>query len=186
MSISTRYTSSDLEGLPDPLDDTRYEIIDGDLHVSKQPQWHHQHACSRIAQALENWNDQTGLGATGVAPGLVFAADNDVAPDLVWASKERLLELLDSSGHLRAAPEIVVEVLSPGAANERRDRDLKLRLYSRQGAREYWIVDWRARQVQVYRREAATLELIATLLDGDTLSSPLLPGFACPVARFWS
>ena len=36
----TRWTSDDLSLLPD--DGTRYEIVDGDLHMSRQPDWHHQ------------------------------------------------------------------------------------------------------------------------------------------------
>jgi Uma2 family endonuclease len=50
---------------------------------------------------------------------------------------------------------------------------------------EYWVVDWQQRQVEIYRREEATLVLIATLFAGDTLTSPLLPGFACQVARLF-
>ena len=43
--------------------------------------------------------------------------------------------------------ELVVEVLSPDGANERRDREVKLKLYSRRGVLEYWIVDWRTQQI---------------------------------------
>ena len=76
-------------------------------------------------------------------------------------------------------------MLSPGPANERRDRELKLKLYSRQGVLEYWIVDWRLRTVQVYHREQLELRLAATLTGEDVLTSPLLPGFACPIWSFW-
>jgi len=51
----------------------------------------------------------------------------------------------------------VIEVVSPGAANVRRDRDVKLKLYSRRGVDEYWIVDWQRRQIEVYRRREAAL-----------------------------
>jgi Uma2 family endonuclease len=184
VSKSLRYTSTDLEGLPN-VDGTRYEIIDGDLFVSKQPQWQHQYAGARIFMALESWNDQTQVGVANYAPGLIFAPDDDVAPDVVWISRARLADALDTNGHLRAAPELVVEVLSPGSANERRDRELKLKLYSRQGVREYWIVDWRLRSVQVYRRRQAELRLAATLAGDDTLTSHLLPGFSCPLTSLW-
>jgi Uma2 family endonuclease len=184
MSTSLRYTSSDLEGLPD-IDGVRYEIIDGELYVSKQPDWHHQNACTVISTDLAIWSRETGAGHTVQAPGLVFASDDDVVPDVVWISHERLANGLDQAGHLRVAPELVVEVLLPGAANERRDREFKLKLYSRQGVREYWIVDWRNRAVQVFRREQAALRLAVTLEDEDVLTSPLLPGFACPVSSLW-
>jgi Uma2 family endonuclease len=184
MSTPLRYTSRDLEALPD-VDGVRYEIIDGDLQVSKQPHWHHQFACGEVYRALQGWNDRSGAGVAILAPGLIFAPDDDVAPDVAWVSEARLSGMTDSAGHLRAAPELVVEVLSPGPINAQRDRELKLKLYSRQGVHEYWLVDWRARSVQVYRREQARLQLTATLDGEDVLTSPLLPGFSCPLPRLW-
>lgn len=183
MTQSLRWTSADLELMPD--DGKRYEIIDGELYVSKQPQWGHQLACGNVFVQLQRWSHQSGLGIANQAPGLVFAEDDDVAPDLVWISKARLVTALGPEGHLHAAPELVVEVLSPGPHNERRDRDAKLKLYSRRGVREYWIVDWRRRQIEVYRRDNATLHLAGTLLETDTLESPLLPGFACRVSELF-
>lgn len=185
MTASLRFTSSDLECLPD-IDGVRYEIIDGELYVSKTPHAYHQYTCAALTSALHVWSLQSGRGATFVAPGLVFAPDEDVIPDVVWVSHQRISLTLDERGHFRAAPELVVEVLSPGPENQRRDRDLKLKLYSRQGVQEYWIADWQLRSVQVYRREAAALRLVATLADGDVLTSPLLPGFECPVAGLWA
>ena len=102
-------------------------------------------------------------------------------PDLVWISRERLAKSVDEAGHLRFAPELVVEVLSPGKANEYRDRDAKLNLYSRRGVQEYWIVSWMQQSVEVYRREQAALKLVATLYAQDEIESPLLPGFSCQV-----
>lgn len=184
MSTAFRYTSSDLKALP-YREGTRYEIIDGELHVTTQPHRNHQFACTRAAVALQTWSDQTGAGDALFAPGLIFAPDDVVAPDLVWISRARLERVTDASGHLRAAPELVVEVLSPGSTNRRRDRELKLRLYSRQGVEEYWIVDWRTQTVQVYRRQQAGLHLAVTLSGQDVLTSPLLPGFACPLSYLW-
>ncbi len=94
--------------------------------------------------------------------------------------------MLDDAGHLTAAPELVVEVLSPGEENERRDKQVKLKLYATQGVREYWIVDRLLQQIQIYRREQATLVLVATLFSSDNLSSPLLAGFTCPVASLFT
>jgi Uma2 family endonuclease len=180
---STRWTSADLEAFPD--NGMRYEIIDGELHVSKQPAWHHQLACVRLTYVLEEWNSQTGAGVANAAPGLIFADDDDVAPDVVWISRERLATALGQDEKLHAAPELVVEVISAGTANERRDREQKLALYSRRGVLEYWIVDWRQRQIEVYRREQAALKIAATLYAQDTLETPLLPGFGCAVTRLF-
>ena len=184
MSISLRYTTSDLECLP-AIDGVRYEIIDGDLYVSRTPDWHHQYVGGRVWRALDVWSEQAGGGLAIPVPGIIFASDDNVAPDVVWISQAHLPHIFDTSGHLRAAPDLTVEVLSPGADKERRDHELKLKLYSRQGVQEYWIVDWKLRTVQVYRRAQAALELAATFTGRDVLTSPLLPGFACPVPTLW-
>ncbi len=100
-------------------------------------------------------------------------------------SKERLARLLDAAEHLTGAPELVVEVLSPGEQNIQRDRQLKLKLYSQQGVQEYWIVDKDLRQVQVYRRDNAVLTLALTLQETDAPTSPLLPAFSHPLTRIF-
>jgi len=178
-----RWTSADLEVLPD--DGKRYEIIDGDLLMSKQPHWHHQFVSGQAFAELQAWSRQTGAGQANIAPGVIFADDDDVAPDVVWISRDRRALALQPDGHLHAAPELVIEVLSEGSANERRDREAKLKLYSRRGVLEYWIMDWRRKQVEIYRREGLVLRLVATLYSADNLESPLLPGFSCSVAQLF-
>jgi len=178
-------TIQDLEGFPTPLDDQRYELIDGDLYVSTQPHWRHQLSATNIIYALAAWSRQNAAGMVLRAPGVIFANDTAVAPDVVWVSKDRLEAVLGDDGKLHAAPDLVVELLSPGAENERRDRETKLDLYSRQGVREYWIVDWQHREVQVYRRKDAQLALAGTLLATDVMQSPSLPGFAVPISEFF-
>ena len=181
MVSTLRFTSADLKTLPD--DGKRYEIIDGELYVSRQPNYYHQLTCLNVGSLLKVWDKQTGVGQVNLAPGVIFADDDDVAPDIVWTSNDRLAMILSPDGKLHAAPDLVIEVLSPGTANEQRDRDAKLKLYSRRGVREYWIIDWRTRQIELYRREQVDLRLVSTLLEGDTLESPLLPGFSCSVAE---
>ena len=183
MTTSLRWTSGDLEALPD--NGLRYEIIDGELYVSKQPHYYHQQVCFRIGYLLENWNETRGIGQVSLAPGIIFADDDDVVPDVIWISNASLAAALAPDGKLHAAPELVIEVLSPGQTNERRDREAKLRLYSRRGALEYWIVDWRTRSVDVHRREDAHLRVSCTLHGIDSLVTPLLEGFSCPVASLF-
>lgn len=180
MPALEKFTSADLALMPE--DGNRYEIIEGELFVSGQPTWEHQYTISRFIQFMSNWKDQSQSGSVVATPGLVFADDDDVVPDVVWISNERLATALDASRHLVVAPELVIEVPSPGAASERRDKDIKLRLYSRHGVHEYWIADvWRY-QIEVYRRENAALKHAATLYAEDTIDSPLLQGFSCHIA----
>jgi Uma2 family endonuclease len=183
MSTDLRFTSKDLLLMPD--NGKRYEIIDGELYVSRQPSSEHQYACNRAAYFLEGWNESGGNGLVLPAPGLIFADDDDVAPDVIWISRERYAQAVDTAGHLHLAPELVIEVLSPGKANEERDREAKLKLYSRRGVLEYWIVSWMTQSIEIYRRVDAHLHLAETLFHQDLLRSPLLPGFSCQVSKLF-
>jgi Uma2 family endonuclease len=178
-----RWTTADLELLPEG--DRRYEIVDGELLVTRAPHWKHQKAGGRIYGALDDWSLETKLGETSFWPGLIFTDADNVIPDVVWISKDLLATGLDESGHLLVAPELVVEVLSTGIENTRRDKDLKLRLYSARGVPEYWIIDWQEQRMELYRRELATLSLAVTLLPGDDVTSSFLPGFTYPVAKIF-
>jgi Uma2 family endonuclease len=184
MHQSTRWKSADLELLPD--NGNRYEIIDGELLVTRAPHWDHQNAIVNLSVALVTWSRITGLGKVSVTPGIIFTDDDNVIPDLVWISTDRLARVLDEAGHLLAAPELVVEVLSAGSDNERRDREVKRKLYAIRGVQEYWIIDWRRQQIEVFRRDSYGLSLVATLFASDVLSSPLLPNFEQSVAEVFS
>lgn len=182
-STSVRWTVADLELLPD--DGRRYEVIDGELFVTRAPHWKHQNVSGKIVAALENWSVQSGLGESAVNPGLIFSEVDSVIPDVVWASYERLETMLDEAGHLVAAPELVVEVLSPGEKNKRRDREAKLKLYSTYGVLEYWIADREQGKVEVYRRDQGVLKLALSLYASDELTSPVLPEFSVLVGRLF-
>lgn len=181
---TARWTTADLDILARE-EGTREEIIEGELHMSSQPDWHHQETSDNIVFELKAWSRTEGSGKVLSAPGVIFDEENAVAPDVVWISADRLATVLGEDGKLHAAPDLIVEVLSPGARNIRRDQELKLRLYSARGVREYWIADWQARTLEVYRRENAALRLVATLYAEDELSSPLLPGFRVRVGQLF-
>jgi Uma2 family endonuclease len=100
----------------------------------------------------------------------------------------RRSQLLDDSGHLTGAPELIVEVLSNSEKDKKRDRQTKLKLYSVQGVSEYWIVGREQQSIEVYRRENGVLKKILTLFEADQLTSPLplMPGFSCKVEFLFS
>jgi Uma2 family endonuclease len=179
-----RWTTRDLELMPE--DGNRYEIVDGELYVSKQPDWHHQIVCGKIFAFLERWNEHTGKGIAAFNPGVIFSSDNAVVPDVVWISYDLLAIALQADGKLHSCPELVIEVLSPGSENKHRDRELKLKLYSRRNAKEYWIVNWQERTLEVYRREDAELMLVKILDETNVLDTPLLPGFSCKIGSLFT
>ena len=172
--------------MPDDGGWKRYEIINGELLVTRALHIRHQGAAGKISTRLDVWSEETGLGSTFQTPGVIFTEVDAVIPDVVWASKERVAHGIDEAGHFMVAPELIVEVLSAGEANEQRDKSLKLKLYSLHGVQEYWIVNWRLKEIEVYRRENAQLQKVVTLLVADKLTSPLLPGFECVVASLFS
>jgi Uma2 family endonuclease len=178
-SEKIRWTTADLELFPD--DGQRYEIIDGELFVTRAPHWKHQNVGDNVCTQLKLWSRETGLGDAATGVGIIFNDADNVIPDVVWVSNQRLSEILDEAGHLTGAPELVIEVLSLGEFQKKRDKQLKLKLYSVQGVREYWIFDREKETVEIYRRENGVLKLAATLYKEDNLTSPLLPGFSCAV-----
>ncbi|HEY2594714.1 MAG TPA: Uma2 family endonuclease [Chloroflexota bacterium] len=189
MTTIDRFTTADLDRLELP-EGWRAEIIDGVLYVSKAPGWDHQIVVVNVLLALRAWADaHTGRVNWGI--GVIYADDDTVIPDVVWISDERLAQGLDAVGHLHElGPELVVEVVSPGSENARRDRETKLALYSRRDAVEYWIVDPVARTVDQYGRAQGggphePLQLRDSVGHDDWLRSDLLEGFAVRASELW-
>ncbi len=179
ISGQVRWTIADLEGFPD--NGNRYEIIDGELIVTRAPHLDHQDVVGLIYAVLLHWSLQNGLGKPFFTPGIIFSESDAVIPDLVWISYERRSQLIDDSGHLTGAPELIVEVLSKTEKDKKRDRETKLKLYSVQGVSEYWIADREQQSIEVFRRENGILKKAMTLFKADRLTSPLLPEFSCDV-----
>ncbi|HHP7229966.1 MAG TPA: Uma2 family endonuclease [Xenococcaceae cyanobacterium] len=178
------WTTQDLPFLPQN-ESVNYELIDGELFVTRSPHRLHQQSCVKLARYLDSWSESSGLGETIIAPGMILSNIDSVIPDVVWVSQKRLAQIEDEAGHLLGAPELVIEVLSPGKNNKSRDKESKLKLYSIYGVTEYWICDRFTKQVSIYRRENARLVLVATLLENDFITSPLLPKFSCVVNQLF-
>lgn len=182
---SLAWTTADLDVMPDDGGWKKYEIVGGELFVTRAPHIRHQTAASKIHVRLENWSEETGLGICVETPGIIFTPTDAVIPDVVWVSNDRLAKGIDEAGHFIIAPELIVEILSAGEGNEQRDKSVKLKLYSQYGVQEYWIVNWQIKTLEIYRRTDAQLQIVATLLAGDTLTSPLLPGFSVLLDRLF-
>lgn len=182
LSTLPNWTTDIVEQMP-LVEGERYEIIAGELFVTSQPHIRHQITASMIGFELNLWSRNADAGRACGAPGIIYDYHNAVAPDVVWVSQARLESLIGIDGKLHDSPELVVEVLSPSTAAN--DRIKKLALYDQRGVQEYWIVDWCAATVEIYRRDDEMLAFVQRLVAGDTLTSPLFPGFACPIGRFF-
>jgi Uma2 family endonuclease len=83
-SSQVKWTSADLELLPE--DGKRYEIIDGELFVTRAPHWQHQNTCINFCIVLKAWSKSTDLGYVVMGAGVIFGDNDDVIPDVVWVS----------------------------------------------------------------------------------------------------
>ena len=172
MAISTKFTHADLLVMPD--DGKRREIVDGELIVTPSPKFMHQEISGRIFAAFIRYLEVHPIGTIAYAPLDVILSDYDVLePDLLFILNEHRSIIQD---WVRGAPDLVIEVLSPTTA--RQDRGPKLKAYARFGVPEYWIVDLEQRTIEVYRRTEQGFGRALTLHEQETLTSPLLPGFA--------
>jgi Uma2 family endonuclease len=183
MNTELLVTVADLEGMPE--DGNRYEVIEGELYVSTAPGFPHQSALAKLFSKLDRYLGDHQLGRVLWGLGLVFDEFSGVIPDLVFISNERLKRIL-VGGRLTAAPEIVIEALSPGKSNENRDRTVKRKLYSSRGVSEYWILDPETLTIEIYRkRKEGGLKRVLVLQAEDILTSPLLPDFSVQVAQIF-
>lgn len=173
--IEPLMTVDDLSLLPD--DGNRYELIGGELLVSTAPGLTHQRISGKLFGALWTYFAQHQIGEVLATPGVVFDIHNAVIPDLVVVLDERR-DAITAGERFIGAPNIVIEIVSPGIENTRRDRIMKRQVYGKFGVDEYWVVDPSSQTVEVYTLRAGVLELTATLTHSDTLTSPVLPDFA--------
>ncbi|NEO86642.1 MAG: Uma2 family endonuclease [Spirulina sp. SIO3F2] len=183
LKTTVRWNIQDLAGFPD--NGNCYEIIDGELFVTRAPHARHQDIAGQIYAELRNWSRQTKLGLPYFGPGVIFSPEDAVIPDVVWASQQCINTALDEAGHFTRAPELMVEVLSLAPKDQDRDRRTKLKLYTAYGVREYWIADRQTQTLEVYRWQNNQLRRWATLKGSDRLTSPLLPDFSCEIGIFF-
>lgn len=170
--------------LSTPEGPPRTELIAGEVVVN-EPKLPHIDAQGEIYFALQTWCRAAPGRGTAWFPADVPIDDANVfAPDVWWMSEANRpapdQELLDR------APDLIVEVRS--RSTWARDRRYKLPRYAQAGVVEAWYVDPAAGTVEVFRRsdpDAPELDANLVLGAGDTLTSPLLPGFTLAVERIF-
>jgi Uma2 family endonuclease len=169
-------TIADLDSMPE--DGNRYELIEGELFVSCAPSLTHQGVVVSLLFVFTQYLRENPIGNVWPGPGVIFSDFSGVIPDVIYISNERQKEIA-TGARVSGAPDLIIEILSPGAENERRDRHAKRQLYRKYGVKEYWIVDPAKLAIQIYR--SSKLKLVATLGLRDKITTPLLPGFSCTV-----
>lgn len=166
-----KFTYFDYLLLPD--NEKRYEILEGELLMSPSPNANHQIVLLNLATILKLFVEKFGLGKIFIAPFDVVISKFDVVqPDIIFISKEN--NHIIKSTHVEGAPDLVVEIISPGSAQ--RDRIIKRKIYALHGIKEYWLVQPEKEKVQVLRLEKGDFKRIVELTKKDVLTSSLLIG----------
>jgi Uma2 family endonuclease len=170
------------------LDDgNRYEVIEGELIMPPSPTVNHQIIVGQLNFLLDAHVRATGAGTVLTAPlDVVLRSERPgvvVQPDLMFVSKENF-EIL-TKANIQGAPDLAIEVLSP--SNQRLDTIAKRRIYAQYGVKEYWIVFPDADRIEVFTLSGTATYGKPTLYEpGDTLKTPLLPGFELALAFVFS
>ena len=176
--IQPLLTVEDLEAMPE--DGNRYEVIEGKLFVSKAPGLTHQRVSLTLIVKLENYLEVNPIGGIWPTPGVVFSEISGVIPDIAYVSNERRGEIA-SGERVTGAPDLVIEIISPGVSNAQRDRVAKRQLYAKYGVKEYWLVDPATQTIETFALRDSTLQPDVTFGEQDLLVSSSLPGFSCKV-----
>ncbi|MCY7375903.1 MAG: Uma2 family endonuclease, partial [Pyrinomonadaceae bacterium] len=142
--LPIRYTVDDLEFMPD--DTNRYELIGGKLFVSRAPHLDHQRTVTNFIFQFQSYLEKNPIGEIFTTPGVIFSPKDAVIPDLVFATHETVKKNVAGEderfeGKFIAAPELLIEILSNGKQDLKRDRVFKRELYGKYGVKEYWVVD---------------------------------------------
>jgi Uma2 family endonuclease len=169
------YRREDYEALPD---EPRCELIRGRLYLSPAPTPLHQIVVLSLARHFANIAEAAG-GLAMLAPvDVPLAIHSIVQPDVIYLTAARRKIV---GARLAGVPDLVIEVLSPGTT--RRDRGEKLALYAESAAREYWIVDPVARQIEFLLNEGG--RFVVSVPSGSEYRSSGIPEVWLDLAAFW-
>lgn len=175
------WTDAEFMALPD--DGHRYEIMDGELIDMGNSGALHGYVCSLLVMSLMSYVLPKKLGVIlDSSTAFKMKNGNKRAPDVSFFAKERLQGITElPTGFLDGAPDLVVEVLSPGNTVEEIDR--KLVEYFENGARLVWVISPNQHYVLVYRSAQEPDRLLKSIdfLDGEDV----IPGFTLPVTSLF-
>jgi Uma2 family endonuclease len=177
-----RWTVDDWERVPPDV--RRYEVIDGRLYMTTAPSFFHHWIISRVIRYLGVPAEVQELGIWTAGPlGLILSPADAVQPDFVFVCRDRLHIIHDR--RIRGAPDLVVEVLSPG--NPAYDLEEKLALYARGGVPEYAVIDPAVHTLAHYRLQATgSYSPLHSFSEADTIAFDCLPSLPLPIATLFA
>jgi Uma2 family endonuclease len=165
-------TYADYAALPD--DGKRYQLLDGELVMTPSPNAWHQDVLLTLAQELVAHARDHEPGRIYVAPLDVVLDDHNVLqPDIFFISNERAA--VRQGGRILGAPDLCVEVLSPGT--QHLDRARKREIYARFGVAHCWIVDLHTRAIEEYVLAGGAHRARSVAGYADPFRPAAFPGF---------
>jgi Uma2 family endonuclease len=157
------------------------EVVDGEIRIMPPAKWKHALIVANLHDSLVAQTDrrevQVVVGSFGVV--IRKAPLTSRVPDLAVFLKSTIVE---QDGYIHSAPQLVVEVLSPG--NTRRERERKLADYASLGVPEIWVVSPEARTVEVLYLESGFLRSAQALTQG-VLQPKNFSGVQIQIAEIW-
>ena len=151
------------------------ELRFGVLRVAESPTPRHQSAVARIFRALDGYVGARGIGEVWLAPLDVILDDERaliVQPDLMFISNENAWIVGD---HVRGAPDLVVEVLSPNPRIGKTEE--RITWFAEYGVRECWLVHLDRREVTVITYANRRIATRALFGRRHSISSSVFPDF---------
>lgn len=175
-------TADELLRMPD--DGFRYELVKGELLRMSPTGTKHGEVTMNLAAPLHHYVKLHKLGKVYAAEtGFKLESDPDTvrAPDIAFVRAERIQSRRSVHGYGDHAPDLAVEVLSPG--NTKREIAEKINEYFAAGARMVWVVNPKLRTVTVHR----SLSDVSILTESDTLhGGDVMPGFQLGIAEIFA
>ncbi len=176
-----QWTYADYAELPD--DGMCYEVVKGVLYMSPSPVPGHQSISSQLMIYLGQLVQIAGLGRIFAEPTDVeLSPGNIVKPDVFVLLNEHLERIKPT--RIVGAPDLVVEILSPGTM--RYDVGGKLRAYERARVPEYWIVSPGEQVVELLVLKGETYQSLGVFQGEAVLPSQIVPDWSVKVAQLFA
>ena len=170
-------------------DGWRHALVRGELQSMTPAGFRHGAVVMNVAVPLGHHVQTRRLGVVcGAETGFVLARNPDtlLAPDVAFVRQERIAAAGQPVTFWEGAPDLAVEVTSPGDTRPEVTRQEVTRqdtAWLSAGTRIVWVVDPRHATVTIHEPGASPRLLAASdLLDG----APLLPAFRLPVADIFA
>jgi Uma2 family endonuclease len=188
MSTTTRLITADELLVMPPYDENgkqcRFELIRGELRVMSLAKPLHGVICSRLTIKLGGFVEEHELGETfGAETGFLVERDPDsvLGPDVAFVSHERLTAAENFEKYFPFAPDLAVEVLSPG--NTVREINEKIAMYFAAGSRAVWVFDPKKRTAAAYTSPSE----VRMFNEHESFDGgEVLPGFTLDLARLFT